>query len=948
VAQGEPRPAQPIAAVPSLPGATVSRLRIGERWGGGGMGELYRARDTKLGRTVALKRMAPALRDDPAARRRFLGEAVRTSRLNDPHIAALYDVLEQGRDILLVMEYVEGQTLRQRLGQPLTLEQFLEIAVQCAQALVAAHEHGIIHGDIKPENIMLTPAGHVKVLDLGLARHLPGSDRSSTMDRFTSLAGTPAYMAPELLREEIPDARADLFSLGVVFYEALAGRHPFMAATFMETGERVLHHDPQPISSFNSHLSPALHVIVSRLLAKDRRQRLPTAAELVSALQALQGPSHITSVRLTPRFFTRRRRPIYFVLLALVALLALAAALHPPPRCRWLRPAVLQPRSWVLVADFDNPDHEPVPEQALREALTISLQQSRYLNVFPRTRVYDALQRMQRRDAPRIDEKLALEICRRENIPLLLAGSITRIGDSFQIGLRALDPARDQVLFAEQARFARQADFFAQMDALASRVRSHLGESLSGIRNSSRPLAEVTTQSMQALQLYSQATDAFARGRFEDAPPLLRAAITLDPNFAMAHLRLGEYYSWVVGKNAQALEEISRAYDLRQAVTERERLWIEADFYENHEDYESSAGSLRALVGLYPDDFDAHSQLGLQYLNLLQFPSAIAEFHRALQLNPDSVLLYGRLVLTLSRNNQPRDAIRVAEQAKSRGLQSAYLHWGLGLAHLNLGDVLQARNEFLLLGQSSDTDRELGPIYLAVTDLAEGKFQSSTLQLASQLSAPSSGRSLYLLRAYLLGRTYLLLGDRRAAARQAHSILALPESELQTSNIANAGLLYARSGDLESARAVLRRLHALRRQAPTAWNVCSYYSQKGEIALATGEPRQALASFQLALARFPDPGLHFGLARSWQLLHSPSNAVQEWELLLAAQGDVLHSGFPPDLVVAHFELARLYRELGNRPQARAHYQAVLHLWAHADDSPMVHFAARELPQLTPN
>jgi eukaryotic-like serine/threonine-protein kinase len=945
MAQVEPRPAQPIAAVPSLTGLTVSRFRIGERLGGGGMGEVYRARDTKLGRTVALKRMAPALRDDPAARRRFLGEAVRTSRLNDSHIAALYDVLEQGRDILLVMEYVEGETLRQRLRQSLTLEQFLEIAVQCTQALVAAHEHGIIHGDIKPENIMLTPAGQVKVLDLGLARHLPRSDRSSTMDRFTTLAGTPAYMAPELLREEIPDGRADLFSLGVVFYEALTGNNPFMAGTFMATGEHVLHHHPAPLSSFNSHVPPALQDIVSRLLAKDPRQRFASAAELLSALQALQGPSHITSLRLTPSFSARRWRPIY---IALLALLALAAALRSPPLYRWLRPTVLQPRSWVLIADFDNPGHEPVPEQALREALTISLQQSRYFNVFPRSRMYDALQRMQRRDAARIDENLALEICRRENIPLLLAGSITRMGDSFQIGLRAIDPARDQVLFAEKGRFARQADIFAQMDALASRVRSHLGESLAGIRSNSRPLAQVTTQSMEALQLYSQAADAFARGRFDDAPPLLRAALTLDPGFAMAHLRLGEYYSWVVGKNAKALEELRRAYDLRQAVSERERLWIEADYYEAHENYESSADSLRALVGLYPDDYDAHAQLGLQYLNLQQLSPAIAEFRYALQLDPDSVLLYGRLALTLSRNNQPREAIRVLEEAKARGLQSAYLHWGLGLAHLNLGDVAQARTEFLLLGQSPDTDRELGPVYLAVADLFEGKLGSSKLQLASQLTGSSPGRSLNTLRAYLLGRTYLMLGDNQAAARQARSILTLPESDLQTNNIADAGLLYARSGDLELARNVLRRLDAIRRQSPTAWNVCSYYSQQGEIALAAGEPRQALGSFQLALARFPDHGLHFGLARAWQQLHSPSNAAQEWELFLAAQGEVLQNGFPPDLVVAHFELARLYRELGNRPQARAHYQAVLHLWRHADDLPIVRLAARELPQLTAN
>jgi eukaryotic-like serine/threonine-protein kinase len=947
MAQVEPRPAQPVAAVPSLTGLTVSRFRIGERLGGGGMGEVYRARDTKLGRTVALKRMAPALRDDPAARRRFLGEAVRTSRLNDSHIAALYDVLEQGRDILLVMEYVEGQTLRQRLRQPLTLEQFLEIAVQCAQALVAAHDHGIIHGDIKPENIMLTPVGQVKVLDLGLARHLPRSDRSSTMDRFTSIAGTPAYMAPELLREEIPDGRADLFSLGVVFYEALAGRNPFMAATFMETGDRVLHHDPAPLSSLNPHVPSALQDIASRLLAKDRRQRFSSAAELVSALQALQGPSHVTSVRLTQRFSARPRRPIFVALAALVALLALAAALRPLPLSRWLRPAVLQPRSLVLIAGFDNPGHEPVPEQALREALTISLQQSRYFNVFPRSRIYDALKRMQLRGVTRIDENLGREICRRENVPPLLAGSFARIGGSFHIVLRALDPARDEVLFADQARFANQSDLLAQVDSLAAHMRSRLGESLAGARGNSRPLAQVTTHSLDALQLYSRAADLTAQGNIDEAPSLLRAALDLDSEFAMAHLRLGERYSWVVSKNAKALAEFRRAYDLRQTVTERERLWIEADYHDAREDYDSSADSLRALVDLYPDDYEAHAQLALQYSNLEQLTPALAEFRRALQLNPDSALIHGRLVLTLARANQPREAVRAAELAQARGLHSVTLHWGLGLAYLALDDALQARRQFALLSQGSDTDRQLGLLYLSITDLFQGKLQNSKLQLTSQVDS-SPGPGFRSFRAFLLGRIFITLGDLPAAARQARSILALPDADLQTNDIVIAGFLYARSGNLDLAQQLLHRLDLLRRRTPTSWNLCSFYNLQGEIALAAGDSRQALSSFQLALVRFSDPFLHFGLASAYQQLRRPSDAAQEWERFLAAQGNILQNGFPPDLVWAHFQLARIYRQLGDLPRARAHYQAVLHLWRQADDLPTLRLSARELQLLTSN
>src|SRR3989441_2861214 len=211
----------------SLSGSVVGRFRIGDRLGKGGMGEVYRAEDTKLKRTVALKRLAPQLRADSGYRRRFLEEAERASRFSDSHVAALYDVLDEGGEIFLVMEYVEGENLRQRLRRPISLQEFFDIATQCVEALAAAHQRGIVHCDIKPENIMLTAADQVKILDFGVAKHLPRSDQSSTVDRSGTMAGTPAYMSPEVLLEKAPDGRADVFSLGVVFYEALTGHHPF-------------------------------------------------------------------------------------------------------------------------------------------------------------------------------------------------------------------------------------------------------------------------------------------------------------------------------------------------------------------------------------------------------------------------------------------------------------------------------------------------------------------------------------------------------------------------------------------------------------------------------------------------------------------------------------------------------------------------------------------------
>src|SRR5437868_1320255 len=269
----------------SLSGTTIGRFVIGDRLGKGGMGEVYLAQDTKLKRQVALKRLAPSLRADVVYRRRFQEEAERASRFSDAHVAALYDVLEDNGEMFLVMEYIEGENLRQRLRRALTLEQFFDIALQSAEALAAAHERGIVHCDIKPENIMLTNAGQVKILDFGVAKHLPRSDQSSTVDRSGNFAGTPAYMSPEVLLEQALDGRADVFSLGVVFYEVLTGQHPFLAGSFVATTDRIRLDTPAHIRIFNRSVPEELEVLVNKAMAKQPGRRYASAQELLEALR---------------------------------------------------------------------------------------------------------------------------------------------------------------------------------------------------------------------------------------------------------------------------------------------------------------------------------------------------------------------------------------------------------------------------------------------------------------------------------------------------------------------------------------------------------------------------------------------------------------------------------------------------------------------------------------
>ncbi len=935
----------PFPLPEDLTGSRIGRFEIRSKLGAGGMGEVYYAEDTQLRRFVALKRVSRRVGGDPEARRQILREAQRASALSSEYIASVHDVVEEHGELFLVMEYVEGETLRQRLRRPMTLEQFFDIATQCAEALMAAHERAIVHCDIKPENIMLTPAGRVKILDFGVAKQLPRSDQSSTLDRAGVAGGTPAYMAPEVLLEKLPDERADIFSLGVVWYEMLTLQNPFLASSFVATSERVLHETPTAIHAFNPRVPDGLVAVVLRAMAKAPAQRYAHVRELLDDLRLVYAgatPSKLTAVR-SPRREKRRR-------MASTVAVGVAVAVSVVLAMYWWkdREPILAERGWVLISDFETSGEATVPDKGVREGLTIALQQSRYVNVFPRSRAYEVLQRMKKEDATRIDESLGREICQRENLQVLLTGSIERAGQVFQITVRGLDPLRGGLLFAESERFDHQDQFFDKVDELARKVRTDLGESLERIQRTSRPLAKVTTTSLEALQLYSQARDVKDQGKDEQVPVLLQGALQLDPDFAMAHMRLGQYYSALVGKNERALAELDRAYQLRPGVTDREQRGIEAAYYDLQERYDDKAESLRVLVGLYPDDEEAHQELASAYYDLGRLDQAVLELREVLRLNSLSAPAYGNLVLYLARSNQADAAIAAASEAARLGVASARMHWGLGLAYLGQGNVAMARQEFQRIGETAGIDRDLQELSLAIADLYEGKLEAARTELARQIQAvPAQSGGLQLFRRYLLGGIHLGQGDSPAAELQADLMLQVPSTGLQTSDLLNAGSLYARAGRIDKARQVLRRLDESRKAIPSSWNQDNFHNLEGEIALAEAKPERAEISFAPTDAGFAPFISYAGLARAYQAQRRWDLSAQAWEKVISRRDEVLQNGFPPDLAVAHLQLARVYRELNHPDLALKHYQEVLRMWQHADELRMLRQAKHELQLLTP-
>ena len=926
-------------------GTTIGRYYVRSRLGTGGQGEVYCADDLKLNRTVALKRLSPALRTDERYRQRFLREAQRASGLNDAHIAGIYDVLEHEGELLLVMEYVQGSSLRQQLREPLILPEFLKVAKQACEALIAAHESGVVHRDIKPENIMLTRTGRVKVLDFGIAKRLPAEDDEAALDstetKAGEISGTPAYMAPELLLQKDSDARTDIFSLGVVCYELLTGRHPFLVqGSLVATVDRILHEEPQSICQQNHAVPAALERIVLKMLAKNPAERYGSANDLLADLGTIPPvPDNAVQAFL---WRLRKRRAIVAVVSAIV-LAALAvvviAKLWPP------KPSIFAERDWVLIADPENTTGQPIFNDSLREALTIALQQSRYVNVLPRPRVYEALERMKRTGVVRIDETLGRELCQRENVRVLLASSIRSSGDALQITVRAIRPGSGDLLFAETEQLKNKDQFFERVDALAKRVRNNLGESTPKVEASSKPLEKVTTRSLEALQLYSEASNAIAKGNMQSVQGLLESALQLDADFAMAHARLGMYYSWIVGRNQKAITELQRAYDLRHGVTDREQRWIEQSYYNIQERYDEAAQSLNVLVNLYPDDAEAHEELASAYYNLGQLDAAIEELRKALRLNPFSVRTSGTLVVYLAGNNAEDEAIHEFKQASERGIDSPTLQWGLGLAYLGQNKLPEARQQFQRLA-ADKAFRGLGERYLVRVTLYEGKLTAAAQQLKATLGPDhKSTNGAQTIDRALLGRTYLIVGAAGLARQQADLILAAPESDLQTIDLLSAGSLYSNAGQPGRARHVLAQLDAAQKIHATSWNKSTFHLLAGEIALAEGKHDQAISQFLNAEKEYPQFLSHLGLARAYQAEQKWELAAHEWQEVLNARGRILFNGFPPDLVMANLELARNYRNLKKKADARIYYELFTRLWRNAENLPVRKQAAKELSSL---
>jgi eukaryotic-like serine/threonine-protein kinase len=970
----------------TIEGQTISHYRILKKLGAGGMGEVYLAEDTKLGRRVALKLLSEEYVADKDRLHRFEQEACAASALNHPNILTIYEVGTDNGRHFIATEFIDGVTLRQKAGGSiLETRTVLDISIQIGSALEEAHAANILHRDIKPENIMIRRNGYVKLLDFGLAKltereRTPTDGEASTRMMVQTdtgvVMGTSRYMSPEQSRGQMLDVRSDLWSFGVVLYELIAGKAPFDGETPTDVLVAITQKEPPPLARFAADVPAEFEWIVTKALRKDRDERYQTAKELltdlrrlkqrldfetelersatpeaISTMKTLSGVSAFHTTPVTAAGDTAhlssaeyivseiKRHKIGAGILAMLFIAVIGTGLF-----FYLKRANgLTNRDTILVTDFVNLTGEPVFDGTLKQALAVQLGQSPFLNIFPDERIRESLRFMGRSADDRITKDIGREICERQGIKALLVGSISGLGSHYVITLEALNGHTGDAIAREQIEAESKEKVLSALGTAASSLRQKLGESLSSIKKYDVAIEQATTSSLEALKAYATGNEERARGKMVESANFYRRAIEIDPNFAMAYARLAVYYGNTT-QLEQAKSFAQKAFELRDRVSEREKLYISEKYYNYVTgEVDKAIEVLQTWAQTYPNDFIPHNNLAVNYSFIGRYEEALKEALEANRLDPNNVTGYQNVIDMFIKLKRIDEATQKVEELRRRNPDTPVVHFNdCSLAQLR-GDQAAIEREF-----QWTVGKYFEPDMLAIR--ASISAQAGKMREAEQFAErairlfqnPERSENASQLLAGL-ALTQAVYGDCEHAKTNTADAMKLSRGRIEIS-VASMTLGFCNAAAQSQA---MMDEAAKAYPKDTGVSVIGLPITRAVLELSRGNGAGAVQNLE-ATRRY-DLGVMTGLwnnyirALGYLQQRDAANAATEFQVINNHREIEIAS---PLHRLAHLGLARAFVLKGDVGQARKEYQDLFAFWKDADaDLPVLVQAKKEYERL---
>jgi eukaryotic-like serine/threonine-protein kinase len=948
--------ATPVSALPT--GQVVAHYRILQKIGSGGMGVVYEAEDIRLGRHVALKFLSEKVVQAKETLARFMREARALSALHHPNICAIYEIEEHEGRPVIVMELLEGKSLKEVLRDgPLAIDILRGLGSQLADALDAAHSKGIIHRDIEPGNIVVSGLNQAKILDFGLAKFTPGHSvpteaGEEALTRMGVRPGTTAYMSPEQVRGEELDARSDLFSLGVVLYEAATGKKPFTGKNTELVMNAVLKDAPAPPNKLNPSLSEDIAKAINRALEKDRGLRFQSAAQLRDALQrgekAALGDSPLVRAGKSKTgglTIVGALSVLLLVWFGLIGYLSRSASTHALGRA-----------DTILLADFVNKSDDAAFDETLREALSVGLAQSPFLNVVPDHEIAETLKQMGRPADTPVTGETALEVCQRAGAKALLAGSITRLGTQYVISIRGVNCRTGSVLAQDQVQTASKENVLRALGEAATQLRQKMGESLPTIREFDVPLEQATTPSLDALKAYSSGMKARNQKGPAEAIPYLKRAIELDPDFALAYGVLSTSYQ-LLGEDGLGREYAQQAYALRIRTTEREQFALSAYYYAFVTgDRKSALQNCKLWRAAYSQDMVPRMCLFFNTEMIGQYEQAIPFGVDCVAVDRSAGTCYSDLVYAYTAVNKLDDAKAIYEQALASKITYPDLHqYRYIIAFLEGDDAEMARqlawaasdpeNETALLPAESDTEAFFGRFKKSrevASKAIESALRDGQKERAGRLQVEAALRE-------------AVVGNAALAAKQSAQAQAYASFEYVNSVAALTEAWAGKSEKAEQIAGVLDKTYPSDTMLHSFWLPTVIAMAD----LSRHRPEAAIAA--LAPASSYEMGEHMPLlpayvrGQAYLSAGDGAKAAAEFQKLIDHRGLIQNSVLG---ALARLGFARAYalqsrsaqpasNQDAARAKARSAYSDFLKLWQNADaEIPVLRQAKLEYLQLS--